>query len=315
MKTASRPALRDRSVDYCPFDIESDPNAFGLQTVAVQTHYGSVVARTSRERLSDTATVYIHGVGADWTTWAPMIRAENALGLGVHDQIFVNLPGFGDSENKLDALNVVDVGTTVLTVVTSLGYEKARIVGHSMGGFLTLDMASRHAERIESIYLIAGPYFSILGSIQHPLASLMHSPVVTAAFGTQYLVALAGEAGLAAVRALYQVGVSRCFLFPVARHPFLLKDSVVKALCYQHNSRGVIQTAANGPGYNALEQWGKITCPIRATFGTKDQFVPLGDMSRFLECQPTAVCRAISDSSHLMHIERPFEVLEALELW
>jgi pimeloyl-ACP methyl ester carboxylesterase len=315
MKTASRPALRDGSVDYCPFDIESDPCVFNLETVAVQTHYGSVVARTSRERLSDTATVYIHGVGADWTTWAPMIHAENALGLGVHDQIFVDLPGFGDSENKLDTLNIVDVGATVLTMVTSLGYEKARIVGHSMGGFLTLDMASRHADRIESIYLIAGPYFSILSSIQHPLASLVHSPVTTAAFGTQYLVALAGKAGLAAVRVAYQAGISRCFLFPVASHPFLLKDSVVKALCYQQNARGVIQTAANGPGYNALEQWGKITCPIRATFGVKDQFVPLADMSRFLECQPAAVCKTISDSSHLMHIERPFEVLEALELW
>ena len=302
-------------VDYCPFDIESDPSAFNLETVAVETHYGSIVARISRQRLSEMGTIYIHGVGADWTTWTPMIRAEIVCQMATHDQIFIDLPGFGDSQNKLDVLNIADVGSTILSVASSLGYTSVRVVGHSMGGFLTLDMASRFPERVESIHLVAGSYFSILTSIQHPISSFAYSPSVAATFGTQYLLALSGKVGLAAIKGSYRLGISRLFLSPVASHPFQLQQSVVKALCYQQNPRGMILTAANGPGYNADKQWGEILCPIWATFGDKDRLVPQRDMARLLRCQPAAKCTTLEDSSHMMHVERPFEVLKALELW
>jgi pimeloyl-ACP methyl ester carboxylesterase len=302
-------------MEYCPFDIGSDPGALGLEKVSVQTHYGSIVSRVSLKRSSETVTIYIHGVGADWTTWTPIIRAEDSCQMKTHDQIFVNLPGFGDSENKLDNLEIADVGAAILSIASSLGYNKVRIVGHSMGGFLTLDMASRYQDRVESIHLVAGPYFSILETIQHPLSSFGHSPAVAATFGAQYLIARTGEVGQDAAKAAYRLGAARLFLSPVASHPFRLKQSVVKVLLYQQNSRGVIQTAANGPGYDADEQWGRIRCPIWATFGDKDRLVPPKDMTRFLRCQPTAKCTMLKDTSHLMHIERPFEVLKALELW
>lgn len=300
---------------YCPFDIESDPSALGLETVSVQTHYGSIVSRVSLKRSSETATIYIHGVGADWTTWTPIIRAEDSCQMTTHDQIFINLPGFGDSENKLNTLEIADAGATILSVASSLEYNKVRIVGHSMGGFLTLDMASRYPERVESIHLVAGPYFSILESIQHPLSSFGHSPTVAATFGSQYLIARTGQVGLDAAKAAYRLGAARLFLSSVVSHPFQLKQSVVKALFYQQNPSGVIQTAANGPGYDADEQWGRIRCPIWATFGDKDRLVPPKDMARFLRCQPTAECTMLKDTSHMMHVERPFEVLKALKLW
>ena len=259
--------------------------------------------------------MYIHGVGADWTTWTPIISAEAELHMATHDQIFINMPGFGDSENKLDVLDIADVGITFLSIASSLGYTRVRIVGHSMGGFLTLDMASRYPESIESIHLVAGPYFSILKSIQHPLLSFGTSPTVATTFGIQYLVSKTGWLGLAALKELYQFGLFRFALFPFASHPFQLKDSVVKALCCQQNPRGMILTAANGSGYNANKQWSKIRCPIWATFGDKDRMVPQADMFRFLRCQPAAKCSTLKDSSHLHHIERPLDVLRALELW
>jgi pimeloyl-ACP methyl ester carboxylesterase len=302
-------------VDYCPFDIASDPGLFNLVTRRVPTSYGALVARVSPKRQSKTATVYIHGVGSDWTTWTPLIKAEFASQMRTHDQIFIDLPGFGDSQNNLDALNIVDVGTTLVSVTASLGYERVRVVGHSMGGFLTLDMASRHPGQVESIHLVAGPYFSILGTIQHPLRSLAYSPAVTATFGSQYLLSLTGSVGTSALKAAYHLGVFRPLLFPFVSHPFRVRRSVVKALCYQQNPRGLIQTAANGPGYNADAQWAKIECPIWATFGDKDRLVPQKDMARLLRCQPAAKCTTLADSSHMMHVERPFDVLEALELW
>lgn len=302
-------------MNYCPFGIDFDPGVLGLVTVPVQTRYGSVIVRTSRERRSETGTMYIHGVGADWTTWTPMIRGESKLGLDAHDQIFVDLPGFGDSENKLDQLDIVEVGATFLQVCSALGYSRIRIVGHSMGGFLTLDMASRHPERIASIHLVAGPYFSILNTIQHPVASLARSPTVATTFGMQYLLALTGGFEVSALKRLYQLGMLRPLLAPFARYPFHLKETVVRALGEQVNPRGLIQAAANGDGYDANRQWSQIRCPIWAVFGGRDRLVPQKDMSRLLACQPMARCTVLRDAGHLVHIEWPIEVLRALKLW
>lgn len=312
----ARPLAKATSgMDYCPFDVDSDTEALNLRTVSVPTLYGTLTARVSKERLSDTGTMYIHGVGADWTTWTPIIRATVELGLQAHDQIFIDLPGFGDSENRLNAIKIADVGSALLDVAASLGYRTVRIVGHSMGGFLTLDMASRCPDRVKSIHLVASSYFSILASIQHPLKSLALCPEVATVFGLQYLVSRAGEAGLVALRLLYKLGTFRLLLFPFASHPFKLRGSVVKALCRQQNPQGMLQTAASGADYDADEQWSKIKCPIIAVFGDKDRLIPRVDMIRLLKCQPTAKCRLIDDSGHLLHVERPFDVIEALELW
>ena len=301
-------------LDYCPFDIESDPAKFGLTTVRVPTPYGNIAVRLSNERYSDVGTMFIHGVGADWSTWTPLLRAMRELGTPAHDQLFVDMPGFGDSENKLGVLDIADVGSALLDVASALGYKKLRIVGHSMGGFLTLDMASRYPGSILSIHLVAGPYFSILASIQYPLRSLLHSPEVGIVFGAQYWISRTGEFGLAALRLTCQLGVFKYLLYPFASHPLQLRTTVIKALCRQQNPQGMIQTAANGPGYDADRQWGKIRCPIVAVFGDKDHLVPQADLMRLVECQPRAKCSTLADSGHLMHIEWPTKVLRALEL-
>lgn len=300
---------------YCPFDIESDSSGFGLEAVHVRTNYGHIVARLSSKPRSGIATVYLHGVGADWSTWTPMLRAETSAEFQVHDQVLVDLPGFGDSPNKAGTLRVADVGAAVLEVTDTLGYEKFRVVGHSMGGFLALDMASRYPERIESIHVIAASYFSILETSKHPLASFAHNPTVAATYGAQYQVARTGKLGVQAIHAFYNLGVSRIFLGAVASHPLRLRRSVVKALCYQYSPTAIIQTAANGPGYDADQRWAQIRCPIWAVFADRDRLVPPMDMERFLRCQPAAKVTMLVDSSHLVHIERPFDVLDALDLW
>ncbi len=301
-------------IAYCPFDVTQDPRDLNLKTVSIPARHGTVIARTSMERSSDTGTMYIHGVGATWTTWTPIIRAAAQLNLQQHDQIFVDVPGFGDSENNLGVLDIADVGLTLLDVAASLGYRKVRIVGHSMGGFLTLDMASRYPDQIESIHLVAGPYFSILDSIQHPVKALAHRPAVATIFGLQYSLARTGRLGITALSLAYRLGTFRLLLFPYAHHPLRLRGSIVRSLCLEQNPRGTILTAANGAGYDPEKQWSQIKCPIYAVFGENDQLVPHRDMMRLLDCQPLAICKTVSDSGHLLHIEWPFDVLHALAI-
>ncbi len=313
-RLASSAATAKTGIAYCPFDIVQDPHDLNLGTASILTRYGTVLARTSKVQSSDTGTMYIHGVGATWTTWTPIIEAAAQLNLQQHDQIFVDVPGFGDSENKLNVLDIEDVGLTLLDVAASLGYRKVRIVGHSMGGFLALDMASRYPDRVESIHLVAGPYFSILASIQHPVRALAHRPLVATIFGLQHAVARTGRLGLTAFRLAYRLGAFRLLLFPYAQHPLRLRGSIVRSLCLGRNPRGTILTAENGAGYDPDKQWSQIKCPITAVFGENDRLVPHQDMMRLLECQPLASCKIVSDGGHLLHIEWPFDVLGALAI-
>src|SRR4051794_40347540 len=110
-------------MDYCPFDIVQSCDALGLETRRITTPYGALAVHASRKRRANTCTLYIHGVGADWTTWTPIMRAEAECGLDVHDQVFIDMPGFGASENKLDRLEIAQVGAAILAAAESLGYS------------------------------------------------------------------------------------------------------------------------------------------------------------------------------------------------
>lgn len=300
---------------YCPFDIDPVATGLNLKTAAVNTRYGRVVLQVSRVRQSEVATIYLHGIVADWTTWVPILKAEAALQLAVHDQILIDMPGFGASENKLGSLDIADIGNLYLEIASLFGYQRVRLVGHSMGGFLALDMASRHIGRVESLHLVAGPYFSILACIQHPLRGFFHSPSTGLAFGGQYVLARMGRFGASVVHGLNQLKLLRLLTFPAVRHPLLLRRSVVDALSELYYPEGFILTAANGHGYNADRQWAKVACPIWATFGTADWLVPQKDMRRFQQCQPATKCTVVGRAGHLHHIEWPFETLTALQLW
>lgn len=311
-RLAHTTATAEAGLAYCPFGLAARPEDLSMMSVSVPTRYGALMLRTTTVRSSETATLYIHGVGATWATWSPLIRAAAELKLPFEDQVFADLPGFGESDNQLGRLDIAEVGRALLDAVAALGYKDTRIVGHSMGGFLALDMASRYPGRVKSLHLVAGPYFSILDTIQHPVRALARHSVVAATFGLQYGISRTGRIGQIVLRLTYYAGIFRLLLVPFARYPLRLKGSVVRSLCVDQNPKGLIRTAANAAGYDADQQWGQIKCPITAVFGADDLLVTRHDMTRFLSCQPSANCTVVSRSGHLLHIEWPFDVVSAL---
>src|SRR4030095_5302521 len=75
--SAARSAVRSGSegLDYCPYDLSDDPAEFGLVRDRLSTRFGQMLVLRSPERRTDEATLLLHGVGATWTTWTPLLRA------------------------------------------------------------------------------------------------------------------------------------------------------------------------------------------------------------------------------------------------
>lgn len=88
--------------------------------------------------------------------------------------------GFGESGKKLDTYRVTDFVNMVDQFMGQLGIQKAPLVGHSMGGTVSLMTAIRFPHRVEKVTVIGSP---IVGSSlswllklfgRRPIAYLTH---------------------------------------------------------------------------------------------------------------------------------------------
>ena len=298
--------------EYCPFDLSTDPSEFNLVPDRMATRFGKMLVLRRATRGSDEATLLLHGVGARWTTWTPMLQA--GAGMSTSDIVAVDLPGFGESENKLGHLQSLIVAAELGEVLARLGYTRARLVGHSMGGLLALDMAARpQALEISSLHLAAGSGFAILKAVNHAVVGMLTAPLPTSLFWTLYATGRT-KASRSLVGFLHRRGVLPPLFWPVIAHPRRFPPKALAAIVNEMAPESFRHAAANLAGYDATSRWAAITQPVYAAFGAKDRFVDATDRRTLAKVRPQAKSTVIPDASHFLHIERPQAVIGALGL-
>ncbi|OJV56344.1 MAG: hypothetical protein BGO31_14750 [Bacteroidetes bacterium 43-16] len=93
--------------------------------------------------------VLVHGFPNDGSTWDTILPL---LSTG-YQYIIPDLPGAGKSE-PLAELSMEQMARSVLEVLDHESIDKAIWVGHSMGGYTTLEAAQHFPERIQAISLV-----------------------------------------------------------------------------------------------------------------------------------------------------------------
>jgi pimeloyl-ACP methyl ester carboxylesterase len=95
--------------------------------------------------------VLVHGYPLDHTIWNEIIPAlENDF-----DIIAPDLRGFGNSDVIEGQYKIPDLAADIAGLLDQLGIEKASIVGHSMGGYISLAFARAYPERVLGLGLVA----------------------------------------------------------------------------------------------------------------------------------------------------------------
>jgi len=306
--------VREKRPDYGPHELVTDPAEFGLITTTVATDLGSCVARHPARRGSPRATIFIHGAAGSWTTWTPMLITARTRGIALGDTVLVDLPGWGDAYmTESGSLQTIDAIASMITAAADeLGYPQWDLIGHSLGGFVALHLASIAPQRVLSVGIVSGTTFSVISSVEHPFRHFAEIPGFTMLWRVMQLLGLLGGAGIGLVRGLGRVGLLRPLTFPLFRHWSAIPKSQGTALAQELRPRAFAAAARATLGYDAVAQWSKIACPVRATKGDRDIFVTASDHVKLGNVLPNSIRIVIPDCGHFGNVERPAAVLAAL---
>ncbi len=298
---------------YCPYAVAPLRLTITGAELVVESRFGPLACF----RTGDTGaeTVFLHGVHDHMDTWTPLVRAAAARGHDLGRALFVDLPGFGRSANRLGRLDLDVVGDAVLDAARQvLGDAPVRMVGHSMGTLVAADLAVRRPDHIRSLHLAAGPFYSIVDTMNGRLTSGFDGVLAGALFASQYALALTGPAGVGALRALARVGGLRPLLAPFVAHPWDVSASVVDHVLDGMRPAAFRAAAPSGFRYREGMSWAGIGCPVHAAFGATDRLVPRRDARRLEHDVPRAQIEVIAEAGHLVHLEQPAATLDALGL-
>ena len=98
--------------------------------------------------------MFVHGVGALATVWRNQVEAlKNKYRL-----IVLDIPGSSDS-GLLDDMSMEGMAESFKKILDREEIEKICIIGHSMGGYITLAFAEKYTERLTSFGLFHSTAF------------------------------------------------------------------------------------------------------------------------------------------------------------
>ncbi|MFF6910795.1 alpha/beta fold hydrolase [Streptomyces sp. NPDC012389] len=98
------------------------------------------------------ATVYVHGLGAMSAVYHAHVAAHPAL--SGRRSLFVDLPGHGISDRPADfGYTLEDHADALAAALDAAGVGGARVVGHSMGGSVSVVLAHRRPDLVSGLVL------------------------------------------------------------------------------------------------------------------------------------------------------------------
>lgn len=236
-----------------------------------------VVRRVGRGR----PLLWLHGTDG-LAEWPEMI---DRLGEG-REVIAPDHPGFGDSTIPGWMGDVSDLAYLYLDLLGNLGLTHVDVVGHSLGGWIGLEMAVRQTQRFASLALIASAGIHVRGATKRDIFMLDPDEQARLAFADPVL----GEA--AATRA------------SAAKYQEIAIANRVASARFGWNPR------FHNP---RLERWlHRVDVPVLVMWGSDDRIFSPAHAAAFVQAIPGSRLAMIEKAGHLPHVERLEETHRAL---
>ena len=236
----------------------------------------------------DPVVLLIHGAGMDGTVWQLQTRylAYRAL-----RAVAVDLPAHGHSEGDPLA-SIEDMADWVARFVEVAGFGAVHLVGHSMGTFIALELASRYPELTSSITLCG----TATGMPVHPdlLDAAEHDLPAAAALMAAWGHAKPAHLGLNPTPGQWMIGGARALV--ENSRPGVLTSDFRACMAY-----GGAEAASAAT-----------TCPATVVIGLGDKMTPPKGGRALAAALPSATVVELADTGHQMMTENPRAVKRAI---
>jgi pimeloyl-ACP methyl ester carboxylesterase len=209
--------------------------------------------------------------------------------------IALDLPGFGLSEMPRDKITISGYGRCVQALCEKLGVERIHLVGNSMGGFVTAEVAIQSPELVQRLVLVSAAGISS--------ASVSRAPILTA-----YRTAAALATYTAARhRQIARRRVTRHFaLLFVAHHPSkLAPDLTWEGFMKGTGKPGFDDALRACLEYDFRDRLGDIRAPTLIVWGASDTVIPVRDAQEFERLIEDSRKVVMEDTGHVPMAERP----------
>jgi pimeloyl-ACP methyl ester carboxylesterase len=216
-----------------------------------------------------------------------------------HRVIAMDLPGFGHSPMPRERITISEYARILDSLLETLGVSAATVVGNSMGGFVSAELAIAFPQRVERLVLVSGAGISTyrhrdVERIEPYLRRL--APILAAYTGFT-----AAQSDWVSRRR----GLRNLTLGMVARHPGRLPGPLVAEQLRGAGKPGFMQGLRANIDYPIRERLPEIVCPTLIVWGEDDKVIPVADASVFEELIPNSRKVVFEDTGHMAMLERP----------
>ena len=242
------------------------------------------------------ALLLLHGLGADHTTWEPVLDQLARR----YTVIAPDLLGHGQSAKPRADYSVGGYANGMRDLLTVLGIDKVTVVGHSFGGGVAMQFAYQFPERTERVILVGS---GGLGPEVTPVIRAITTP------GFEYVMGALTLPGVrhvvaTAMRGLSRTGVKEFRDFDeVAAIYETFKDFDARsAICHVTRAvvdwRGQIVTMADRAYLTEA-------MPLCVIWGEDDRVIPAHHAELAAQLAPSARIELIANAGHFPHKDHP----------
>ena len=239
--------------------------------------------------------ILLHGVGCHIEFWE-----RNVDELSKEHRIFaVDVVGYGKTDKPMVDYTFPFMANFVLDFMKTMGIDKASLVGNSMGGGISMTVASKAPEKVEKVVLV-DPVG--LGRGLSPVMRLMTAPLI-------------GDVITAPGRKAVILQMQSCLHDPSrVNEDFINRATLINALPGNKRSfLSLLRETANFMGVRkrTVDAFSdclkKIQSPILVIWGRQDKILPLADAEAAIPKLANGRLHIIDQAGHCPQIDKPEE--------
>lgn len=247
--------------------------------------------------------VFVHGLSGSWPNWLeqlPVFARNNRV-------IALDLPGFGHSPMPREQITIAGYARVLDGLLEALEVDAATLVGNSMGGFISAELAIAYPQRVERLVLVSAAGISTYQrpEVMRAVPFLSRAERIVAAYAAWF----ASKSDTVARRR----GLRNATLGMVVRHPGRLPGPLAAEQLRGAGKPGFLQALNALLDYPIRERLPEIACPTLIVWGDEDRLISVRDADVFEQMIPNSRKVLFHGTGHMSMLERPAAFNELLE--